>query len=342
MKRPVTIVGGGLAGLTLGIGLLRRDVPVSVWEAGAYPRHKVCGEFISGAGLECLEHLSLWDLLMKSGARVATTVLFASRIVQTAALPLPSPALCLSRHTLDHVLSRQVEELGGCLRVRSPWRTPFVEGTVRATGRRPCSLSNGWRWYGLKVHANNVALGADLEMHIAPDAYVGLCRLDNGQVNVCGLFRNRPGQVGPADAFEQLRGEKGSLLHHRLERAAFIQRSFCSIAGLELTPQDSHLDECRIGDALTMIPPITGNGMSLALESAQVSTSALVDYAEARLSWTDMLGVLRRRTQERFAERLFWARQSHRLLFSEGFDPSVFVGLTRIPLSLRLLFKLTR
>src|ERR1044072_7396458 len=30
--KPVTIIGGGLAGLALGIGLRQRDVPVAVWE----------------------------------------------------------------------------------------------------------------------------------------------------------------------------------------------------------------------------------------------------------------------------------------------------------------------
>ena len=47
MTQPVTIIGGGLAGLTLGIGLRQRNVPVTIREAGQYPRHRVCGEFIS-------------------------------------------------------------------------------------------------------------------------------------------------------------------------------------------------------------------------------------------------------------------------------------------------------
>ena len=50
MPEHLTIVGGGLAGLTLGIGLRQRGVPVTVYEAGRYPRHRVCGEFISGRG----------------------------------------------------------------------------------------------------------------------------------------------------------------------------------------------------------------------------------------------------------------------------------------------------
>ena len=48
--RTITIVGGGLAGLTLGIGLRQRGIPAEIFEAGTYPRHRVCGEFISGNG----------------------------------------------------------------------------------------------------------------------------------------------------------------------------------------------------------------------------------------------------------------------------------------------------
>ena len=66
--KPITIVGGGLAGLTLGIGLRQRGVPVTVWEAGHYPRHRVCGEFISGRGQETLSRLGLRELLERAGA----------------------------------------------------------------------------------------------------------------------------------------------------------------------------------------------------------------------------------------------------------------------------------
>ena len=46
MRRPVRIAGGGLAGLSLGVALARRGVEVEVQEALAYPRHRVCGEFV--------------------------------------------------------------------------------------------------------------------------------------------------------------------------------------------------------------------------------------------------------------------------------------------------------
>ncbi|MFZ9874958.1 MAG: NAD(P)-binding protein, partial [Candidatus Methylacidiphilales bacterium] len=46
--KTVEIVGGGLAGLTLGLCLRQKGVPVDLFEAGTYPRHRVCGEYLSG------------------------------------------------------------------------------------------------------------------------------------------------------------------------------------------------------------------------------------------------------------------------------------------------------
>ena len=71
MPEPIIIVGGGLAGLTLGIGLRRRNVPVTVWEAGQYPRHRVCGEFISGRGPASLGRIGLLDGIRSRGSAAA-------------------------------------------------------------------------------------------------------------------------------------------------------------------------------------------------------------------------------------------------------------------------------
>src|SRR5690349_23429501 len=111
--RTITIVGGGLAGLTLGIGLRRQEIPVTIWEAGQYPRHRVCGEFISGRGQETLARLGLRDLLEQAGAVSANTAAFFSESKSTPPHTLPSRAICLSRFDLDHALALKFRRLGG-------------------------------------------------------------------------------------------------------------------------------------------------------------------------------------------------------------------------------------
>src|SRR5215469_18650464 len=75
-EKPITIVGGGLAGLSLGIGLRNRGVPATILEAGTYPRHRVCGEFISGRGQTVLSKLGVSQSVHKAGVVLAKTARF--------------------------------------------------------------------------------------------------------------------------------------------------------------------------------------------------------------------------------------------------------------------------
>src|SRR5258708_11909661 len=193
--KHITIIGGGLAGLTMGICLRRRAVPVTLIEAGHYPKHRVCGEFISGRGPEVLGRMDLRDVLAEAGVIEGRTALFRSGGARSPARCLPEPALCVSRYELDALLAHEFKRLGGQLREGERCRVAEPgEGLVWANGRRAQSHQDGWRWFGLKVHARNVALEADLEMYLASDGYVGLCRLKGGETNVCGLFRAKAGK----------------------------------------------------------------------------------------------------------------------------------------------------
>src|SRR6266852_5555230 len=220
-RKPITIIGGGLAGLTLGIGLRSRDVPVKIIEAGHYPKHRVCGEFISGQGPRVLARMGLSELLAEAGAIEGRTALFRSAKTCSPARPLPSPALCVSRFDLDALLAREFQRLGGELREGERWRSAEPrEGLVLASGRRIQSrTTSGLRWFGLKVHARNIKLDADLEMYLAADGYVGLCRLKDGWSNICGLFRAKPGTVATKTERQTHRRDAVSVAQQQFGRA---------------------------------------------------------------------------------------------------------------------------
>ena len=317
-SRSVTIVGGGLAGLTLGIGLRQRDVPVAVIEAGCYPRHRVCGEFISGRGLGTLRRLGLYESLIEAGASVARSVGFCSSRKSCEPRNLPTPALCISRHLLDELLAREFLRLGGHLRVGERWHGDrSAEGVVLASGRMPHSGEEGGSWFGIKIHARNVQTVADLEMHLFADGYIGVCKVSPDTVNVCGLFRRRDcGKRTACDVRERLSGPRGSLLQQRLAGVQIDESTFCSVAGLSYRPQRVAMQTaCCIGDALTMTPPVTGNGMSMAFEAAELALPPLTAYSEAKLDWPEARHLVAQNCDAAFTRRLRWAGWLHRLLF---------------------------
>ena len=343
--KPITIVGGGLAGLTLGIGLRRREVPVTVWETGHYPRHRVCGEFISGRGQETLSRLGLRELLARAGAVSADTAAFFSATQSTPPRSLPARAICLSRFTMDHTLAVEFRRLGGELLEDQRRRDgDFGEGMVRATGRRAQTEENGSRWFGLKAHARNVSLTADLEMHVSPRGYVGLCRVNGGAVNVCGLFRRRAGMNDPPQNWrEWLRGQTGSPLNRRLAAAKFDESSFCAVAGISLRPQRAAARaECCVGDAITMIPPVTGNGMSMAFESAELAVEPLAAWSRGGIPWVQTRQTLARQCDDAFARRLAWAKWLQRMMLTPSLQ-NVLVGfVSRSECFWRTAFERTR
>jgi 2-polyprenyl-6-methoxyphenol hydroxylase-like FAD-dependent oxidoreductase len=345
--KSITIIGGGLAGLTLGIGLRQRGVPVTILEAGRYPRHRVCGEFISGNGPAVLERLGLLERFEQAGAVYARSVMFVRGASRSPVRRLSVPALCLSRHEMDALLAGSFQQLGGELLVNTRWTSgESREGVVRAAGRRLQTAEKNPRWFGVKAHvsrASQLNLEADLEMHVSPSGYVGVNRINDGEVNVCGLFRPREGNRQPGSKPDWLRGETGSLLRERLGVAEFEADSFCSVAGLQLKPQRASAKaECCIGDALTMTPPVTGNGMSMAFESAELAVEPLAAYSQGRLNWTKTQRQIAQRCDAAFSRRLAWARFLQWMMISPALQGRFGSILLRSNWLWQLMFRQTR
>lgn len=299
---PVTIAGGGLAGLSLGIALLRRGARVTLHEAGKYPRHRVCGEFISGVTEKTLTNLGIAECLNDAIPLVSSRWFDAGGPLSD----VPVHGMGISRWVLDHRLEAEFVKSGGVLRTGS--RIPPGEGVVWAAGR----VRTEGKWIGVKCHVRDIPLAADLEMHIGTNGYAGLARIENGLVNVCGLFRRQKGIGGRQALFQCLRAGGLTSLADRISRADPDPDSFCAVAGFETGRQDG--PPCSVGDAANMIPPFTGNGMTMAFESAESALPPLLEYAAGKTGWRLVCDEVRRAQSRRFASRMRTARLLHSLI----------------------------
>ena len=313
--RPIEILGGGLAGLSLGIALRREGVQVTLHEAGDYPRHRVCGEFITGLKSSTIERLGLRPHLRDAleHHEVAWSVGEKAPQIQR----LPAPALGISRHTLDARLADSFVATGGVLRLHS--RVSDAEnmpGRIFATGRRRSAEP---RWIGLKVHVHELGLTRDLEMHLGEGCYVGLSRIEDRKVNVCGLFRRRAltGR-GPDLLIAYLRAAGLDALAERLNRAVRDTESFCAVAALDFDRRVEVTDRICLGDASAMIPPFTGNGMAMAFQSTEIALPHLLAYARGQREWPEICRAINRALRGRFRRRVASADALHPFLLQRG------------------------
>ena len=310
MNQPVNIAGGGVAGLALGLALRRAGVPVCVHEAGTYPRHRLCGEFLSGAGAEEFTALGLDDFLAESPALHDAAWFSGDRLILRR--DLPAAARGISRWHLDASMASRLTALGGTVncgdRVTVPGGTA---GWVIATGRMRAEASP---WFAQKEHYENLAMHAGLEMHLGTGGYAGVAQIENGTANVCAMLPAALGKSSSPALSDRLRACGLSELASRLDAAHSVPASRCGVSHFITGWQPQDDAELRIGDHTAVIPPFTGHGMSMAILSALEAAPHLTAWSLGRLGWEETLKAVRSALHRKFRSRLRWASWLHPFL----------------------------
>ncbi|MFU8893521.1 MAG: NAD(P)/FAD-dependent oxidoreductase [Luteolibacter sp.] len=318
MSESITITGGGLTGLSLAIALRRRGVAIILHEAGHYPRHRICGEFISGVSPETLDTLGITSALDDAGQHRA--VAWFSGNTHLRDHLLPTPALAISRYLLDDRLQAMAVDAGVELHTGSRRQMrPGKSGEVWTAGRKPV---NG-TWIGLKAHVRGIHPTADLEMHGGPRGYLGITAIEDGWHNVCGLFRiDRTIQARHAALLPAYLTKNGNTaLARRIAAAEWRPDSFTAVAGFALGLQAPTKNLLSLGDSHAIIPPFTGNGMTMAFQSAEIAVPHLTDFAMGIMSWNDACAAIANDLARRFSRRLTTAKLLHPLLFHTASRP---------------------
>jgi len=308
--KRVEIVGGGLSGLALGVYLRKLGVPVRIVESGKYPKHKVCGEFVCGVREEVLMSMGIDTVLRESVIHSSMNWWMGDDLVMED--ELPQVAFGLSRYQMDKKLAEAFVKEGGELVVGKRVKVEDVEGCVWAIGKR----KRRGRWIGLKIHA--VGANVDgLEMHVGRRGYLGMCEVERGKVNCCGLFRiNKDIKGSGRNLLEgYLNGNGLNRLLDRFREWNVDDGSFSATAGFSLGVQGKVGDFC-VGDAALLIPPFTGNGMSMAIESAWLAGDWVVKFSSGELGWREVCEGYDAACKDYFGKRMKLSGSLHPLLFN--------------------------
>jgi len=234
--KSVVVIGGGPAGASAAIGLLRSGFSVTLLEQRTVWAGRVCGAFLSAEAVDHLKWLDLYQRAKVAGAVPVKSVFLSTSSRRKGTLYQFSEqgfGLSLSRHKLEDLLLNAVGENGGDVRMGrkvlsarregNKWAVEAIvlvhngknpvpereffnpENVVFADGRftmgmeRQIDKRTGW--FGWNSTFSGVGQKAgDLSLHFYPGGYVGMLTFQNGESNVCGLkFKSRNQNVIASD-----------------------------------------------------------------------------------------------------------------------------------------------
>jgi flavin-dependent dehydrogenase len=302
LQDEVLIVGGGVAGCAASIALARKGRSVTLIEREPTPRHKVCGEFLSGEALEDLHALGI-DVASLGAAPIDYVRLAAAS--RAAEAPLPFPAASLTRKALDTALI--AEAIAAGVRVErgrsvqalsrtatNAWQATLDDGTTYeaataflASGKhdlrghsRPKDPD---QWVAFKMYFRlSPAQTADLanasELMLYPGGYGGIQPVEGSIANLCCVVQQRYLPAG-SDRWESFLARMQQDCPHlamRLAGAEPLLARPIAIAHIPYGYVRRTTDDglyC-IGDQAAVIPSFTGDGISIALHTARCAAAA--------------------------------------------------------------------
>ena len=359
----VLIVGGGLAGLSLAILLAQKGYGVHLWEKGQYPRHKVCGEYISTESLPFLKRVGLEEELPK-WPHIQQFYL-TSEHGYSGTCTLDTGGVGVSRYHLDHLLYQKAKSLGvqvnmnkGCKNISWEdkasryWVKPnkgveqnfkLVIGSFgRNNGLLPLAPTSK-KYLGVKYHIAEGPAVNTIEMHHFEGGYCGVSAVEGQQYCLCYLVDAQQLQrfKGDIERLEQSVLSTNSFLKERLQSA----RTFQGVRTANIVFGSTSLDGISYpltGDALGFIPPITGNGMSLAFRSAATFFPWIEEYLEGNLTRELVLQYQIQYVDQYLRKRIQRGIFLHQLITRRNplVQQALLKGLTRFPELMRLSAKM--
>ena len=303
----VIIVGGGLAGLTSAIHLSTRKKRVLLIEKNEYPKHKVCGEYISNEVLPYLNSLGINPI--NEGAKQITKVHISTTKSNLIKGELPLGGFGMSRYFLDNLLVKKARLNGVQILKDTVDSIHFKKAsftittkssgvfqskiTIGAFGKRS-SLDQKMKrkfiqkkspYLAVKIHVKGVFPENLVALHNFKGGYCGVSKVENNAINVCYIteYRSFKKHKNITDFQEQVVFKNKHLRKIFKESSPVFEKplTISQVSFQTKNPVEDHIIMC--GDTAGMIHPLCGNGMGMAISSARLASVRILQFLNGEI-----------------------------------------------------------
>jgi len=341
----VAIVGGGLAGLALGIQSARAGYNTILFEKEKYPFHKVCGEYVSLESWNFLEDLGV--PLSQMNLPIIRRVLVTAPNGKKVEHGLPLGGVGISRFKLDSLMAEIATNSG----------VQIVEGTradsidfndelfdiqcsmfnvqskvAAGTFGKRSNLDIKWKrnfivqkqnrlnnYIGVKYHVQSNWPTDLIALHNFKNGYCGISQIENGNFCLCYLTTAH----NLAQSGNSIHKMETSILcgNPHLKKifaeSKILYEAPVTISQISFAKKNQVQDHVlMIGDAAGMIAPLCGNGMSMALHASKIAFEQIHLFLQDKISRPQMEQAYTDQWQKHFAKRLRTGRMIQRFFGS--------------------------
>ncbi|MGL2964147.1 NAD(P)/FAD-dependent oxidoreductase [Flavobacterium sp. RSB2_4_14] len=306
-ENEVIIIGGGLAGLTAAIHLRKLDIPVTLIEKNSYPKHKVCGEYISN---EVLPYLNWLNISISALQPTKINKLQFSTISgKTIHTTLPLGGFGISRYTLDNYLYIKALKNGVTVLQDAVTNIHFdnntfaittADGTIiKATlvigafGKRSnidIQLNRDFihhksPWLAIKAHYEGNFPNDVVGLHNFNGGYCGVSKVEDNKINICYLASFESFKVYKSSSeYQENVLEQNPHLKTIFQNSKLLFEKPLTISQISFEqkqPVEQHI--LMIGDTAGLIHPLCGNGMAMAIHSAKIVSEVIADFSNGKI-----------------------------------------------------------
>jgi flavin-dependent dehydrogenase len=298
------VIGAGPAGSSAAITAARAGYSVLLLDRGRFPRHKVCGEFVSAESLSLLRWLvgEQYDTLLRDSLLLSEARLFLDG--HAISVPVTPPAASIARFDLDFALWSAAAASGvSVLSEAAVQHVSQDSGSIRTSrgdfsARAAINASGRWsnlnkndsqpsRWLGLKAHFRGQAEDAT-DLYFFPNGYCGVqpLRAPGGEarVNVCALFRG-----DPTISWDTL-FSRHPVLYDRSRNWTPVFSRLSTFPVKFRAPRPVSGNVLNAGDAACFVDPFAGDGIALALRSGHLAACSLHPFLLGKQSLSAAVG----------------------------------------------------
>lgn len=307
------IVGGGLAGLTSAIHLSKLNKKVLLIEKNRYPKHKVCGEYISNEVLPYLNSLGIYPL--KEGAKKISKVQISTVKSNLIHGDLPLGGFGMSRYFLDNLMANKAISNGVTIVKDSVDSVDFEEEsftvqtnksgifyskiTIGAFGKRSALdvkmnrkfIQKKSPYLAVKTHVKGDFPENLVGLHNFKGGYCGVSKVENDSINLCYITSYSSFQKHKnLTEFQEKVVFKNKYLQKIFKESKAVFEKPLTISQISFEtkkPVEEHLIMC--GDTAGMIHPLCGNGMGMAITSAQLASKRILQFLNGEIKTRDSL-----------------------------------------------------